>query len=72
MSVATHSHKFNVARHKGFKSFEVCQLCGCAKHSSLYWFAGWKSKQEPPCNPTGSIDDGWLQNASPVDYDQLN
>lgn len=70
--VAALIHKYELQRHAGFKSFSLCKYCGCTKHSRHYFFAGMKSKQEPPCNPSGKIDSAWLKTAVEVNYDEVN
>ncbi|WP_273572100.1 hypothetical protein [Xenorhabdus griffiniae] len=41
----------------------ICKKCGTAEHrSGWYWWAGHKSKQEPPCAYNPQIDSAEMRN----------
>jgi hypothetical protein len=52
----------------GHGSWIVCRVCGITKHSGFWWFAGRKSKIEPPCSNDMDWRSEWLKSAI-NDYD---
>jgi hypothetical protein len=48
----------------GFGIWHVCSVCGTAKHSGFWFFAGKKSKDEPPCSDNKSEQANWLKSAT--------
>jgi hypothetical protein len=47
-------------------SWQQCQHCGCSFHSGKYWFGGYQSLIEPPCNSMGKMDLDWLVNSNEI------
>lgn len=47
-------------------SWRQCQNCGCAFHTGKYWFGGYWSLTEPPCNPQGTMSIDWLINSKEI------
>ena len=57
-------HSLQKASAVGHGSWMQCPDCGATKHSGLWWFAGYKSKDEPPCSPKYPNDyAGWKKSA---------
>lgn len=45
----------------GYGSWMFCHACGATQHSGFWWFAGMKSKIEPPCDNDRHGQNNWLK-----------
>ncbi|HCC80420.1 MAG: hypothetical protein Tp185DCM00d2C31949971_7 [Prokaryotic dsDNA virus sp.] len=62
-------HELKKQSYPGFGSWLQCEDCGCTFHSKNWWLAGYKSKEEPPCN-LGDLDN-WKKSAVEIDMGEL-
>lgn len=56
------SHILRNQQASGHGKWKECISCGAAIHGGYWWYAGFKSKAEPPCTPY-KIDTVWQAQA---------
>lgn len=62
-------HELKKQSYPGFGSWLQCEDCGCTFHSKHWWLAGFKSKEEPPCDVSNF--DNWKETATEIDMNEL-
>lgn len=65
-------HDLKKQSEPGHGSWLSCQSCGAAKHSGFWWFAGMKSKIEPPCRIDKIGQNIWLISAIKHTHDGVD
>lgn len=63
-------HVYESHNAPGHGRWKTCRECGCAHHGGYYWLAGFKSKEEPPCE-YWPINAEWKAKATPVPLEEM-